>query len=120
MTKTKAVDKLFHAMADPTRREIVQILSDEGKQSASMIYERFNMSEPAISQHLKVLRDARLVNVEKKAKYRLYAVNKAAILEIENWTANVKRMLEENFRSLDDILRAQKQKEENGVEKNGK
>ena len=120
MTETKAVDKLFHAMSDPTRREIVQILCDEGKQSATMIYERFNMSHPAISQHLRILRDARLVSVEKKAKYRLYAVNREAILEIESWTANIKRMLEENFRSLDGILRTQKQKEENGVEKNGK
>ena len=120
MTKTKAVDKLFHALSDPTRREIVQILSDEGEQSATMIYERFRMSQPAISQHLRVLRDAHVVNVEKEAKYRFYCVNPAAILEIENWTASVKRMLEENLRSLDDILRVQRQKEENGVKKNGK
>lgn len=112
MTEMVEVDQLFRALADPTRRKIVQILSNEGKQSATKIYDRFDVSQPAISQHLNVLREARIVTVEKKAKYRVYSVNQEAILEIENWTASVKRMWEERFRALDEILKSQKQKEQ--------
>ena len=119
MTQTEEVDEVFRAISDPTRRKIVQILSSEGKQSASMICDHFEISHPAISQHLSVLREANLVTVEKKSKYRVYSVNRETILEIENWTDSVKRMLEENFRALDEIFNVQKQ-EKKGVNKNGK
>lgn len=120
MSEMIIVDKLFHALSDPTRRQIVQILSNEGRQSATMIYDRFEVSHPAISQHLSILHEAHVVNVEKKAKYRIYSVNQEAILEIENWTTSVKRMLEENFRALDEILKSEKPGKNNGEEKNGK
>lgn len=112
MTSTVKVDKLFHALADPTRRQIVQILSNEGKQSATRICDHFEVSHPAISQHLSVLREARVVTVEKKSKFRFYSVNREAILEIENWTSRVRRMWEEGFRELEKILEAQKQEEQ--------
>lgn len=120
MTETAVVDELFHALSDPTRRQIVQILSSEGKQPATKIYDHFEASHPAISQHLSILREARLVTVEKKAKYRVYSVNQEAILEIETWTASVKRMWEESFRALEEVLKAQKQEKQEGVNRNGK
>ena len=55
----------FHALAEPTRRHIVEMLAREGELTAGDIQARFNVSAPAISQHLKVLREARLVQVEK-------------------------------------------------------
>lgn len=112
MSETETVDRLFHALADPTRRKIVQILSEEGQQSATMLYEQFDVSQPAISQHMGVLREAGLVIVEKKAQYRIYSINRRAITEIEDWTAGIKKMWERRFRALEKILEIQKEHDE--------
>ena len=53
----------FHALAEPTRRQIVAMLAREGAMTAGDIQARFEVSAPAISQHLKVLREADLVRV---------------------------------------------------------
>lgn len=110
MSDTDTIDELLRALADPTRRRIVQILSNEGEQFATMIYDHFSVSHPAISQHLSVMREAGIVNVEKKAQNRVYSINQAAILEIENWTTNVRKMWERRFEALERVLKAQKTK----------
>jgi DNA-binding transcriptional ArsR family regulator len=63
---------MFTALAEPTRRDILVLLGTHGQLSAGEIYTKFTSSPPAISQHLKVLRDAELVTVEKHAQQRLY------------------------------------------------
>ena len=64
----------FHALADPNRRRIIEMLAREGELSATEIHSRFSVSAPAISQHLKVLREAGLVQMEKRAQQRIYRV----------------------------------------------
>lgn len=68
------MDKLY-ALAEPTRRTILEMLAKEGQLSATEISDRFNVSPSAISQHLKVLREANLVLMEKRAQQRLYRIN---------------------------------------------
>jgi DNA-binding transcriptional ArsR family regulator len=80
----------FSALADPTRLRIVEMLGNEGQLAANQISKRFFISPPAISQHLKVLREANLIHMEIKAQQRLYALNPDGLLEIENWIARVK------------------------------
>ena len=58
---------MFVALADPTRRTILEILSSSGELSATDIYEKFPVSPQAVSQHLKALREAKLVEMEKRA-----------------------------------------------------
>ena len=65
---------LFSALADPTRRSILELLAKKGPLPATAICERFQVSPQAISQHLKVLREAHLVQMEKRAQKRLYRV----------------------------------------------
>jgi DNA-binding transcriptional ArsR family regulator len=108
MTETDTIDELFHALADPTRRQIIQILSTEGEQSATTIYDHFNVSHPAISQHLNLLRTAGIVSVEKKAQSRFYSINQEAILEIENWTSTVRKTWESRFKVLERVLEEQR------------
>ena len=118
MAKPESVNHLLRALADPTRQKIVQILSNEGKQSAARIYNHFSVSQPAISQHLSVLRESGIVNVEKKAQQRLYSINTATILELEEWTSNVRKMWETSFKALEKVLEAQKRDLNNmGVDK---
>ena len=58
----------FTALAEPTRRNILEMLAANGNMPATSIYGHFKASPPAISQHLKVLREAKLVRVEKRAQ----------------------------------------------------
>jgi DNA-binding transcriptional ArsR family regulator len=78
------------ALADPTRRQIVEMLAD-GERTAGEIVGRFDLSGPAISQHLKVLREARLVSVRVDAQRRIYALDPAGFGEIDAWLVGIRR-----------------------------
>ena len=68
------------------------------------------MSAPAISQHLKVLREARLVRVEKRAQHRIYYVNPEPMKELETWIKQFSARAEDQFKRLDTVLEAEKAK----------
>jgi DNA-binding transcriptional ArsR family regulator len=100
----------FDALADPTRRKIIEILAGSGELSATEICERFNVSPPAISQHLKILREAGLVRMEKRAQQRIYQVNPQAVLELEDWAKGIKQLWSQRFAALDALLEVEKNK----------
>jgi len=79
----------FHALADPTRRAIMTLLAD-GERSAGAIGAEFPISGPAVSQHLKVLREAGLVTARVEAQRRIYRLNRAGLAEVEQWLAGVR------------------------------
>src|SRR5256885_5013031 len=101
---------MFVALADPTRRAILEILASSGELSATAIYEHFAVSPQAISQHLKVLREARLVVMEKRAQKHLYRLNPQTLSQFETWVQQTRRRWEERFEALDKVLEAEKQK----------
>ncbi|HEY7729302.1 MAG TPA: metalloregulator ArsR/SmtB family transcription factor, partial [Gaiellaceae bacterium] len=78
--------RALEALADPTRREIVDLLAD-GELDAGTIASRFPVSRPAVSRHLRVLREAGLVNVRPDAQRRLYALDPAPLAELDAWLA---------------------------------
>ena len=102
----------FSALADPTRRHILEMLAQKGSLPASEISQKFHISAPAISQHLKVLKDAKLVDMEKKAQQRIYSVNTHAVLELEKWAKEIQQRWEGRLNSLDKILAIEKKKME--------
>ena len=69
---------MFKAMADPTRRRILQLLSEKNL-SAGEIAEEFTMSKPAISKHLDILKTSELITCEKQGQYVIYAINTSAV-----------------------------------------
>lgn len=79
----------FVALADPTRREIIESLS-AGECSFGELADRFEISRPAVSQHLKVLRDTGLVAVRADAQRRIYRLNASGLEEIDAWLAKVR------------------------------
>jgi DNA-binding transcriptional ArsR family regulator len=99
---------IFAALAEPTRRRIVEILANQGQLQASAIYEQFDVSAPAISQHLKVLREARVVTVQKQAQKRLYRINPDQISELERWARDTVRLWSVRFDRLDELLQQPK------------
>ena len=99
-----------HALAEPPRRAIVEMLAREGALSATEIGARFPVSAPAISQHLKVLREAGLVRVEKRAQQRIYRVNPEAMAEVEEFARGVRQLWSQRFDALDALLQAEQAK----------
>ena len=97
----------FSALADPTRRRIVELLG-ERERSAGEIVEEFDVSAPAISQHLKALRDAGLVQVRVDAQRRIYALDPDGLAEIDAWLAGVRRFWSRRLDALERELQKTK------------
>ena len=77
------------ALADPTRQRIVEMLA-VGPMSSGDIARRFDISAPAVSQHLKTLREARLVRVRAQAQMRIYELDPAGVGELAEWIARIR------------------------------
>ncbi|KKY00054.1 ArsR family transcriptional regulator [Paraclostridium benzoelyticum] len=73
--------KVFKALSDETRREILKLLNKQDL-SAGEISNRFDMSKPSISKHLDILRDAELISSEKKGQFVIYSINTSVIQEV--------------------------------------
>jgi DNA-binding transcriptional ArsR family regulator len=101
---------MFVALSDPTRRAILEILASSGELAATAIYEHFSLSPQAISQHLKVLREANLVVMEKRAQKHLYRLNQETLSQFEAWVQHTRQRWEERFAALDTVLEREKQK----------
>ena len=101
---------MFVALADPIRRSILELLATSGELAATAIYEHFPVSPQAVSQHLKVLREAHLVEMEKRAQKRLYRLNLQTLSEFETWVQQMQQRSEERFTALDTLLESEKQK----------
>lgn len=99
---------MYAAIAEPTRRNILELLANSGQMSATEIATKFHSSPPAISQHLKVLREARLVDMEKRAQQRIYTLNTASIKEMQDWIAKLGMLWEERYARLDTLLEKMK------------
>jgi DNA-binding transcriptional ArsR family regulator len=80
----------FMALADPTRRRIVEMLATR-ELRAGEIARRFDMTAPAVSQHLKLLREAGLVQVRRDAQRRIYALDPAGLAEMDVWLGRFRR-----------------------------
>lgn len=77
-------DQVFKAIADPTRRAIIGLLGEE-RASVSELQGRFAISQPAISQHLRVLREAGLVSERREGRRRIYALNAEPLELARQW-----------------------------------
>lgn len=94
----------FSALAVPRRRQILELLAARGELAATQISDRFTITPAAISQHLKILREANLVDMEKRSQQRVYRINPKKIFELEVWTQKMVRLWEDRFDRLDTLL----------------
>jgi DNA-binding transcriptional ArsR family regulator len=95
----------FVALSDPTRRVIIESLAT-GERSFGELAEQFDMSRPAVSQHLKVLRETGLVEVRRDAQRRIYRLNAGGLAEIDAWLDKVQRFWTDHLDKLERAIRS--------------
>ena len=99
----------FTVLSDPVRRRVVEDLA-AGPRTAGELTERaraeFAVSQPAVSNHLRVLRDAGFVRVTPQGSRRIYELDRAPLDEIERWMAHHRRFWNDQLDALDDSLDA--------------
>jgi DNA-binding transcriptional ArsR family regulator len=104
----------FDVLGDPVRRRILELLAD-GERSAgevtSVVQDEFGISQPAVSQHLRVLRDSGFTSVRPVGTRRMYAVDPGPLKQVDVWLERFRRSWDESFGRLDEVLRELKNKE---------
>jgi DNA-binding transcriptional ArsR family regulator len=105
MSGTPILNASFAALADPTRRAILARLA-LGEATVMELATPFEMSQPAISQHLKVLEDAGLILQRMEGTKRPRRLAKAGIDAMDQWLAMLRKALEKNYARLDEVLAA--------------
>lgn len=84
------MNKLFKALNDKTRREILELLRERDL-TAGEIADQFAMTKPSISHHLDLLRQADLVTTEKKGQFIVYSINTTVMDDLLKWIINLKK-----------------------------
>jgi DNA-binding transcriptional ArsR family regulator len=97
------LDAAFSALADSTRRAILARLA-KGEATVMDLAEPFDMTQPAISQHLKVLEKAGLVTARVDGSKRPRRLSKAGLEAMDQWLAMLRKALDTNYNRLDDLL----------------
>jgi DNA-binding transcriptional ArsR family regulator len=92
--------EVFEALADPTRRRIVELLARR-ERAAGEIAAEFRVSRPAISKHLRVLREAGIVDVREVAQRRIYRLEPRTLGSAERWLARHRRFWEQRLEALE-------------------
>ena len=107
MARPTSTNDVFRAIADPTRRELLDRLS-EGEESMMKLAESFDISLPAVSQHLKVLREAGLVEERREGRMRIYTLIPGPLREVSDWVDNYQHFWQSRLRRLGEHLRKNK------------
>ena len=118
---TDHLSRVFAALADPTRRAILERLS-QGEAGVQEIAEPFDMTLPAISKHLKVLEKAKLIRRGKDKQWRPCTLEAAPLKQASDWIGDYRQFWEESFERLDEYLKEMQAKEKikKGEEDHGK
>ena len=101
---------IFETLADPTRRHIVELLAD-GECSVGELCGEFEISQPAISRHLRVLRDAGLVASRTDAQRRMYSLEPGPFEEIDRWLERYSSFWRRRLDDLESVLLVENPKE---------
>src|SRR3989337_2112740 len=108
----------FAALADPTRRRILAILAD-GKRTVTQLAEPFDMTQPAISKHLRVLERAGLIVRGREAQWRPAKLRAAPLKEASDWVEQYRKNWEESFDRLGAYLQSMQEEQQENEGKEG-
>ena len=113
MQQTDPLSATFAALADPTRRAILARLA-QGETSVKDLAAPFDMSQPAISKHLRVIEKAGLIEQGRQAQWRPRRLQAGPLREVADWVSQYRRHWEESFERLDTYLREVGETQEQG------
>ena len=103
------MDAVLQALADPSRRTVLEILRDHPA-SAGELAEALPIARPGVSRHLRVLREAGLVDVRQEAQRRIYTLRPAALAEVDDWLADYRALWQHRLDALHtEIARGKRQ-----------
>ncbi len=97
-------EDVYLAIADPTRRALLLRLAEEGERSVNELLEPLPISQPAVSKHLRILREAGLARSRKQGRRRLYAIEPARLRQVFDWVAHFERFWDAKLDALGDYL----------------
>ena len=100
----------FELLAEPNRRRILDLLRD-GERPVGELVDRLSMSQPAVSKHLRVLRDSGLVDVRVDAQRRVYRLRPESLREVDAWIEPYRRLWDQRLDRLERHLQRMKDKE---------
>ncbi|HJQ96335.1 MAG TPA: metalloregulator ArsR/SmtB family transcription factor [Acidimicrobiia bacterium] len=118
MARAATTTDAFNAVAEPLRRQILDVLA-EGERPVNDLVVELGLAQPQVSKHLKVLRTVGLVEVRDEGRQRVYRLNGRPLQPIHDWVQEFERTWNERFDSLDELLEELKEKEQ-GDGNNGK
>lgn len=98
-------DTLFKSLGDPTRRRLFEHLCVEGEQSVRALTDRAGISQPAVSKHLVVLKEAGLVSGQQRGRETHYTAQADGLRTLVDWTDRMTRFWEAKFDRLGDLLK---------------
>jgi DNA-binding transcriptional ArsR family regulator len=93
------VDAVLHALADPHRRRLLEVLR-QGEATAGELSSLLPIARPGVSRHLRVLRDAGLVDVRRNAQWRVYVLRPQPLAELDAWLGGYRALWEQRFDAL--------------------
>ncbi|HXI08482.1 MAG: ArsR/SmtB family transcription factor [Bradyrhizobium sp.] len=102
---TKAHDVLFRTLADPSRRSIFERLCRDGEQTVGALTARAGISQPAVSKHLGVLKQAGLVRDRQAGRQTHYSAQLSALAPLIDWTSQLTGFWQKRFDDLEDLLK---------------
>ncbi len=97
------MDSTFDVLAEPQRRRILDLLRD-GERPVGELVDRLEISQPGVSKHLRVLRDAGLVSVRPEGQRRLYGLRPEALAEVDRWLAPYRQLWGRRLDALEQHL----------------
>jgi DNA-binding transcriptional ArsR family regulator len=115
LAEAQHLDHVFAALADPTRRAILRRLA-EGEATVNELVAPFDLKQPTISKHLKVLERAGLVSRGRAAQSRPVRINPKPLAEIAHWLGDYERFWSESLDQLDDYVKTLQQMEKSHVD----
>jgi len=101
---------VFQAIADPTRREIINLIAFNPL-NLNSIAENFDVSRPAISQHIKILTECGLIVIKKQGRERYCEASLQQLGEVSNWIEQYRELWQKQFNKLDELLEEYKAKQ---------
>ena len=118
MARAATTTDAFNAVAEPRRREILNLLVD-GERPVGDMVGQLGMSQPLVSKHLRVLREVGAVEVREEGRRRLYRLNAEALRPIHDWVSGYERFWSGRFGRLDAVLEDLKRREGSGGDGGG-